>query len=230
MITNVTTIIEMLLLNGNSNIYQQKKQLLDDDGLELLAKVRRKLYVNNHRKNRKAKNNTISLSSSSASDDEASANTKVITHIDDITDVPYIGGSNVDETADEKPLIEETTSDDKTNNDMTEFFNIGDETQPSVAGSSYKPAIEQMLTIFKASDDTIKHLEFTGYLNTIIEADMAAEYIRLHGDTMNDADAAEYTVIVQQGINTQIVVDKYLSDVKREFKQQRKLNKKHRNK
>ena len=43
MITNVTTIIDTLLLKDNSTDYQQKKQLLDIDGLELFSKVRRKM-------------------------------------------------------------------------------------------------------------------------------------------------------------------------------------------
>ena len=63
----------------------------------------------------------------------------------------------------------------------------------------------------------------------MLEADAAAQYLKLHGETMTDEDAAEYAVTIQQGINTQDVVDKYLREVKRDFKQQRKHNKKHRN-
>jgi len=70
MTPNVTTITEMLLLNGNSNSYQQKNHILDDDGMVLFAKVRQQLYANNHRKNQQNKEHTIILSFSSAFDEE----------------------------------------------------------------------------------------------------------------------------------------------------------------
>jgi len=222
MITNVTTIIEMLQLNGNSNTYQQKKQLLDEDGLELLTKVRRILYIANHRKNTKHSQFLISITSPTTSDAEATPLTD---------DTPTRDVTTHDDV---NPFVEDNTatSDDKAsdinNNGTTYFFNIGDDAQHTSIGSSYGPVIEQLLAKFKVTNDTIKHLEFTTYLHTIKEADAASEYIRVHGDTMNDSDAAEYTVAIQHGINTQMVIDTYLADVKRQTKQQRKHNKKHR--
>ena len=152
MTTNVTTIVEMVLLNGNSTEYQKMKQLLDEDGLEFLAKIRRKLFIKNHRKNLQDGKFLISITSASASDEET-------TPIDETPTKPIINDT------DDKPLVEEasTTSDDKssdsnTNNEATEFFNIGDEEQPDGSSSSYTEGIEEMLVIFKNANDTIKYL------------------------------------------------------------------------
>jgi len=55
------------------------------------------------------------------------------------------------------------TSNSNTNKDTTEFCNIGDDAQAQAPSNSFKPAIEQLLTIFKATNDTIKHSEFTHF-------------------------------------------------------------------
>ena len=156
MITNVTTIIEMLEVNGNSSVYQQKKQLLDEEGLHLLTKVRRKLYRNKQHKD------IVNIS-----DDE------------DIT---------------------------------TQYKNIC-----NTSTNYYLPIIKELLTIFNTTNDDEKYSEFSTYLNTIVEADKAAAFLKSHGDAMTTADIAPFICKVNAGIDATSEVDKFFTITKDEL-------------